>query len=158
MSTYNDGQQIRKTVFGNLVEKTAAVAASGSATDLFSVDGGSVWLIGLVGDVETVLVADTDIDIDFDPDDGGTDVALSTVLVADSDPTGTLYTLNSALTGGGIMIETLDVAYNAIFASPIFLTVGDIKLTSAGGGAGGGSIHWYAYWLPVDEGAALTAS
>ena len=158
MGTHNDGTQIRLASLGLQVEKTAAVAASGSSTDLFSVDGGNVWLLGLVGDVETVLVANTDLDIDFDPDDGGSDVAMSTVLVADSDPTGTLYTLNSALTGGGIMIETLDIAYNGMFASPFFLTVGDIKLVSAGGGAGGGSIHWYAWWLPIDEGATLTAS
>jgi len=158
MSTYNDPVEIRKAALGLQVEKTAAVAASGSATDLFSVDGGSIWLLGLIGDVETVLVADTDLDIDFDPDDGGTDVALSTTLVADSDPTGTLYTLNSALTGGGIGIESLDVAYNGMFASPFFLTVGDIKLTSGGGGAGGGSIHWYAYWLPADAGGVLSAA
>lgn len=144
-------------ILGRRATKAAAVAASGSSTDLFTVDGGSVLLQGFYGDVETALVADTDLDIAFDPDDGGTDVAMATVLVADSDPTGTLYRLNT--TAGGILIESLDISYNAVpLVTPIVLTLGDIKLNSAGGGAGGGLIRWYAFWTPIDDGATLAAA
>jgi hypothetical protein len=156
MSVLNPNRAFAQGIIGNVVTKVAAVPASGSSVDLFTVDGGSVLLLGFYGDVETALVADTDLDMAHDPDDGGTDVALATVLVADSDPTGTLYTLNP--TAGGILLETLDVTYNARLASPITLTVGDIKLNSAGGGAGGGSIRWYAAWIPWDDGATLTAA
>lgn len=141
---------------GVLVEKTAAVAASGAETDLFTVDGGNVLLIGFVGVVETALVADTDLIVEFDPDDGGSDVALATVLVADSDPTGSIYTLNT--TAGGTLLVGTDVGYNAILATPIVLTAGDIKLDSSGGGAGGGSVHWYLVYIALDEGASVTAA
>lgn len=156
MGTHNDGAQIKLAALGFQTEKTAAVAASGSSADLFSVDGGLVALLGLVGHVETVLPAATDLDVDFDPDDGGTDVVLSTIVEADTAATGTTFALNS--TNGGALIETLDIAHNFLLADPILLTNGDIKLTVAGGTGDGGSIHWYAFWLPVDEGAALTAS
>lgn len=155
MSVLNPNAAFTASVIGPPVHKTAAVPASGSSVDLFTVDGGSVLLTGFFGDVETALVADTDLDLAFDPDDGGTDVAMATVLVADSDPTGTIYRLNT--TAGGILIESLDISYNAILVTPIVLTLGDIKLNSAGGGAGGGSIRWYATWVPLDPGAALTA-
>lgn len=156
MSVLNPNRAFAQGVLGALVTKAAAVPASGASVDLFSVENGSVLLTGFYGDVETALVADTDLDLAFDPDDGGTDVALATVLVADSDPTGTLYRLNT--TAGGILIESLDVSYNAAsLATPITLTLGDIKLNSAGGGAGGGLIRWYAFWVPIDDGAVLVA-
>lgn len=156
MTVFIQGDQVRTIQAGIAVTKTAAVAASGSADDLFSIDDGAVILLGLVGEVETALVADTDLDVDFDPDDGGSDVALASTLVADSDAVGTMYTLNS--TNGGALVATLDVAYNALLADPIVLQEGDLKLVSSGGGAGGGSIKWTALYIPLETGASLTAA
>lgn len=160
MAQYNAGGQIRKAALGLTAETTAAVPASGSTDDLFTVDGGAVILLGFVGIVETALPANTDLSIQFDPDDGGSDVDLadsSTPLVADSDVTGTVYTLNT--TAAGDLVAATDVGYNGLLATPITLAdSGDIKLTSAGGGAGGGSIHWYCIWLPLETGATVTAA
>lgn len=155
MSTLQPFQAFTTSVLGARSVKAAAVPVSGASVDLFSVEGGSVLLTGFYGDVETALVADTDLDLAFDPDDGGSDVAMATVLVADSDPTGTLYALNS--TFGSTLLESLDVSVNAFRTLPITLTLGDIKLNSAGGGAGGGLIRWYAFWVPIDDGAVLVA-
>lgn len=160
MSVYINGESVRAAALGIKVEKTAAVPASGSTDDLFSVDGGAVILLGLVGVVETALPADTDLSIQFDPDDGGSDVDLadsSTPLVADSDVTGTIYTLNT--TAAGDLVAGTDVGYNGLLATPITLAdSGDIKLTSAGGGAGGGSIHWYVIYVPLETGAAISSA
>ena len=156
MSVYYGNGAVRGVGIGYQVETTAAVVASGSSADLFTVDGGNVWLLGLVGVVETVLVADTDLSIEFDPDDAGADVTLASTLIADSDPTGTVYALNP--TAGGALVATTDVGYNTLLATPILLTAGDVKLSSAGAGAGGGSIHWYAQWVAADAAAVLTAS
>ena len=155
MSVIIQGDQVRAISLGILVEKAAAVTADGDI-ELFVVSGGSVLLVGFYGDVETALPANTDLDIDFAPADGGTDVVLATTLVADSDPTGTLYTLNG--TAGGILIETLDIAHNAILESPIVLTEGTIFITKGGGGSAGGSIRWYCIYVPVDDGASVAAA
>ena len=156
MGTQNDGYQIRLASLGlQTVTAATAVDAAGT-TDIFSIDNGLVHLLGLLGHVTTAIPANTDIDVDFDPDDGGSDVVLSTIVVADSDPTGTMYALNS--TAGGTLLEDTDVSYNALLATPIVLSSGDLKITGAGGGAGGGAIVWYAWWVPIDEGASLTAS
>ncbi len=156
MTVTVDGASVRAVTQGVLVEKTIAVPASGASADLFTVDGGSVLLVGFWGDVETALPADTDLSIHFDPDDGGTNRDLATTLVADSDVTGSIYTLNT--TAGGALVVDLDIAFNAQLEEPIVLTVGDILHTSAGGGAGGGSIHWYVLYSPLDAAATMAAA
>lgn len=159
MSVWVDGESVRAAALGIKVEKTAAVPASGSTDDLFSVDGGAVMILDLYGIVETVLVADTDLSTQFDPDDGGSDVDLSdsaTPLVADSDATGTIYTHGATL--GADLVASTDVAVKSAIFPLVFADSGDIKLTSAGGGAGGGSIHWYLIYVPLETGAAVTAA
>jgi hypothetical protein len=150
---------IRQAVVGNITRRAAALPPADSATDdLFSVDDGAVILTGFVGYVTSALpAASIDFDIDLDPDDGGSDVALASTLVCDSDPIGTYYTLNT--TAGGALVATLDVAYNAILATPIVLDPGDIKLSTSGGGAIGTTarVRWAAMWLELDAGASLTA-
>jgi hypothetical protein len=142
---------------GLKVEKVAAVPASGSSVDLFSVDGGPVTLLGFMGIVETVLPANTDLSLHFDPDDGGANSDLATTLICDSDPTGTIYALNP--TAAGALVALTDVGYGGMIAIPITIAdSGDILLTSAGGGAGGGSIRWYCIYLPVEAGATITAA
>ena len=156
MTVMVDGASIRAVTQGILLEKTAAVPASGADVDLFTVDTGSVLLLGFWGDVESALPANTDLSVHFDPDDGGTNRDLATTLVADSDVTGSIYTLNT--TAGGALVVDLDIAFNAILEEPIVLTVGDILHTSAGGGAGGGSIHWYILYAPLDADATMAAA
>ncbi len=156
MTVMVDGASVRAVTQGILVETTVAVPVSGSSADLFTVDGGSVLLVGFWGDVESALPADTDLSIHFDPDDLGTNLDLATTLVADGDVTGSIYTLNP--TAGGALVVGLDIAFNAILEDPIVLTVGDILHPSAGGGAGGGSIHWYVLYSPLDADATMAAS
>ncbi len=157
-SVWVDGESVRAAALGIKVEKTAAVAATGGSTDLFSITGGAIYLIDLVGIVETDLVANTDLDMAFDPDDGGSDVVLGTALVADSDVTGTMYALNT--TFGGVLIATLDADQLGLLSGKVIRIAdsGDIKLNSTGGGAGGGLIHWYLTYLPIETGAAVAAS
>ncbi len=156
MTVMVDGASVRAVTQGILLEKTAAVPASGASVDLFTVDTGSVLLVGFWGDVEDAVPANTDLSIHFDPDDGGANVDLATTLVADGDVTGSIYTLNP--TAGGALVVGLDVAYNAVLEDPIVLTLGDVLLTSAGAGAGGGSIHWYVLYAPLDAAATMAAA
>jgi len=152
MSTYNEGAQIRLAALGLQVDRAAATIAADQ--DLFSVDGGAVQLLGLLGTVTVEIGGGSaDLEIDLDPDDGGANVALSTLLLVDGDVTGTMYTLNP--TAGGALVATLDVAYNAQLAIPITLTAGDIWLDV--GGTEAGEVKWSVWYLPIDTGAAITA-
>ena len=122
--------------------------------DIFSIDGGPILLTGFLGHVTTAIEnVSVDIELDLDPDDGGSNVTLSTILVIDNDATGTMYTLNT--TFGGVMIATLDYAENASLATPLALAPGDIVLDE--GGAGTGEIEWFATYVPLVKTATLTA-
>ncbi len=52
MTVVVDGASVRAVTQGILLENTAAVPASGASADLFTVDTGSVLLVGFYGDVE----------------------------------------------------------------------------------------------------------
>lgn len=152
MSVLNPGDAFTKSVLGIPVRRAAATIAADQ--DLFSIDGGLVAVTGFVGRVTVAVGAGSqDIEIDFDPDDGGSNVALSTLLLIDSDPVGTLYTLNA--TAGGALVEGLDVAYNAALAVPIVMGPGDIVLDVTGTEAG--EIEWYLTYVPITLGAQVTA-
>jgi len=156
MGTYLDASQLVAASLGQLTKKTATVVASGATDDLFSIDGGPILLHYFAGVVTTAIAANTDFDVDFDPDDGGSNVALASKLVADSDVTGTVYTLNA--TNGGALVAGTDIGYNGWLADPITFTDGDILLTVTGGTGAAGVIDWYAIWSPLTDGAALTAA
>jgi hypothetical protein len=153
MATGIAGEDIFTITQGIRVHRPTATTAADQ--DLFSIDGGNVLLLGFLGEVTTAIGAGSqDFEIDHDPDDGGSNVALSTLLLVDGDVTGTLYTLNP--TNGGALVATTDVAYNVMLADPIALTPGDIVLDVTGTEAG--SVEWWVWYVPIDVGASITAS
>jgi hypothetical protein len=157
MSVHYDADNIRAISLGLRVRRaTALPPASGASQDLFTVDGGQVLLIGLVGYV-TVAIPNESIDFDLalDPDDGGSDVVLATLLAVDNSAIGSFFSLNT--TGGGALVASLDISRNARLAAPILLDPGDIKLNVAGGGAIGTTarVRWDAVYVPWDDEATL---
>lgn len=155
MAVLQSQNSIAQVIAGNRTERATATVAADQ--DLFSVDGGSVLLLGFWGEVTTAIGGGSqDLAVVFDPDDGGANVVLAdtaTPLAVDADPTGTIYTLNP--TAAGDLVATTDVAYNAILSTPILLTEGDIVLDVTGTEAG--SVKWTALWIAAEAGAALTA-
>ena len=153
MSVIIQGDEVRAIALGIKVSRATATVAADQ--DLFSIDGGRILLLGFVGEVTTVIGGGSqDFEIDLDPDDGGTNVALSTLVAVDADATGTQYSLNT--TAGGALVAELDVSYNGILATPIILKEGDIVLDVTGTEAG--SVKWDALYVPIDDGASLSAS
>lgn len=153
MSVLNPNESFAKGILGVPVKRATATVAADQ--DLFSVEGGAVLLTGFLGRVTTAIGAGSqDLELDFDPDDGGSNVALSTLVLVDAAPIGQLFTLNT--TAGGALVSTLDVAYNVKLATPILLgQAGDIVLDVTGTEAG--SVEWFAWYVPVDPGAVMVA-
>ena len=152
MSVIIQGDQVRAITQGILVSRAASTVAAD--IDIFSVDGGRVILLGLIGQVTVEIGAGSqDLELDLDPDDGGTNVTLATLVAADGDVVGTTYTLNP--TAGGALVALLDVAYNAILQDPIILPAGDIVLDVTGTEAG--EIKWDLLYSPLDNGASVSA-
>lgn len=148
----------RTGVAGVFVSRTAALPpASGASSDLFSTTG-QVLLTSFFGLVTAAIPNESlDFTIDLDPDDGGTDVALATLLAVDNTAVGTWLVLNE--TPGGALVADLDVSNSLALAAPLALVAGDIKLTCAGGGAIGSTarIAWGLTYIPLSADGAVVA-
>lgn len=151
--------RIRDGYLGRGIIRPAALPpATGVSADLFSIDGGSVLITALWGYVSVAIPnVSLDFDLALDPDDGGADVVLATLLAVDNASTGTFYQLNT--TAGGALVASVDVAYNARLATPIAMDVGDIKLNVAGGGAVGTTarVRWGLTYISLDDTARVVA-
>jgi hypothetical protein len=148
----------RTGVLGVLSSRAAALPpATGASTDLFSVTG-EVLVTGFWGLV-TVAIPNVSLDftLDHDPDDGGTDVPLATLLAVDNTAVGTWFTLNP--TPGGALVAAVDVATGVDLEIPLALVAGDVKLTSAGGGAVGTTarVEWGLSYLPLSSDGSVVA-
>jgi hypothetical protein len=152
--------RIRAAVLGTTAIRTAALPpATGTSQDLFSVDAGSVLLLGFWGHVDVAIPnVVLSFDLAHDPDDGTSDVALATATSVQNKGIGTYATLNSTA-GGALVVSAVDVAYGVRLAVPIALDAGNIKVNSTGGGAIGTTarVSWGAIWVPLSNTGVLTA-
>ncbi len=152
MSQFNPAASFQNFGVGIVVHRAAETILAD--VDIFSIDGGPVLLTGFLGHVTVDIGSGSaDIEFDLDPDDGGSNVTLSTILVIDGDVAGTMYTLNTSF--AGVAIATLDHALNASLEVPIALAAGDIVLDRSGSEAG--EIEWFATYIPLVKTATLTA-
>lgn len=159
MTTHYDARSVRASALGISVSRAAALPpADGASADLFSIDDGLVLLVAFWGQV-TVAIPNVslDFDIDFDPDSGGSDVVLASLLAVDNHQAGIFYSLNT--TAGGALVSSADVSRNGVLAAPILLPAGNIRLDVAGGGAIGTTarVKWTAVYVPLDNAAVLSA-
>ncbi len=152
MSQFNPAASFQNFGVGIVVHRATATVAADQ--DLFSIDNGPILLTGFLGHVTTDIGGGSqDIEFDLDPDDGGSNVTLATILLIDGDVAGTMYTLNTSF--AGVAIATLDHALNASLEVPIALVAGDIVLDVTGTEAG--SVEWFAMYTPLTATSTLTA-
>lgn len=140
-------------------QATALPPADTVSRDIFSIDGGRILVTGLLGEVTVAIPASSiDFDIAHDPDSGGSNVALATALVCDSDAAGTMYVLNDTF-GGALVTSTADYLLNAALEEPFVLGPGDIVWTTTGSGTIGTTarVKWDIWYTPVDAAAVVTA-
>ena len=150
--------RIAADVRGLTVHRAAALPpATGATADLFSISG-RVLLTGFWGFVTVAIPNESlDLTLDFDPDDGGSDVAMATLLAVDNTAVGTWFVLND--TTGGALVADLDMSDGTSLALPLALWAGDIKATMAGGGAIGTAarVAWSLTYVPLSADGAIVA-
>lgn len=151
MSTLIQGSQVRSLVLGSRVEKaTGTLAAATSA--LFTVSGGKVLVTSIVGEVTTAITVANSYKLQHNPTTGTTkDLCAATDIGTTDTPAGNLLgfqglTGDSILTGPGA-VPTIKQS--------IVLTAGSIEQVSAGTD---GAITWVLTYVPLDDGASVTAA
>jgi len=158
MTNFSEGYQLRKLLLGTQVIKSWTLPASATTNTLFTVSGGLVAIMGLVGQVTTLIGATaTTLALGMGaPGVGGTldTDGLGTATAITSQEVGTLIGLQaSSGLGGAVAVGSL--AGSGVFlTTPIVVNSATITATTSAN-AGGGVINWYVHYIPIDAGASV---
>lgn len=121
---------------------------------LFTVTGGRILLVGLVGEVTTVIQTQANATkLKFNPSATGADQDLCATLDITADPVGELYTISGTV--GDAMRSDLLIG-NPYMTTPLLLSEGDIELDCAASNTG--SVSWSIIYVPWDAGAEVAAA
>ena len=155
MTVMPDRAGVRSTHIGIAVDRATAALPATTTADIFSVDGGRVLVTGLIGEITTVIQTQAcNLSIVHDPDNGGSNVTLASTLDVSADAVASNYVLNTTA-GGALVNSAANIAYGAKLAVPFVLDVGDIALTTSATNTG--SVQWTVFYVPLDDGATITA-
>lgn len=134
------------------VTRATADVFTGSAVPLFSVAGGRVLLMAILGEVTTIIAAGANnFKLQSNPTTGTTS-DLCANLDIDADEAGTLYSITGVPADAMLRGESGSVR---IPAGPVVLPIGDIEALSAGNVSG--SAKFDVWYIPLDSGARMVA-
>jgi hypothetical protein len=139
------------------VRPTGNLAQTGDL-ELFRISGGKVRILGIYGEVTTVIQTQANATkLKHNPDGTGSDVDLCATLDITADAVRTIYTIVGVL-ATAMKSTTLGVVVPAdnIPAPGIVLDEGAIELDCAASNTG--QVQWTVEWVPVDPGANLAYS
>lgn len=144
----------RELTTGIRVDRATDTLPQTADEALFTITGGRVLVVGLVGEVTTVIQTQANnTKIKFNPDATGADQDLCAVLDITADPVGELYTISGTV--GDAMRSDLLIG-NPYMANPLLLSEGAIELDCAASNTG--SVSWSVIYVPWDTGAEIAAA
>lgn len=153
MSVLLDSDAFAKSIFGLAVNRATATLPQTAAGTLFTVAGGRVAVLGIVGEVTVAIQAQANATKLQSVPTTGTTVDLCATLDINGKEVGTLF----GITG---TFATAMVGANAgagvMCATPVVVPIGAIKLNCAASNTG--SVKWQIRYAPLDSGASVVAA
>lgn len=144
----------RNVTLGVRVVRNTADVLTGSAVALFNIPSGRVFVTAIIGEVSTIIGTGTtpDAKFQFNPVVGTTTDLCATTQIND-DEVGTLYTITGIPTDA--LIATSGHVGRGMTVAGIFLDEGDIEFICDENVSG--SIAFTLYYIPIGDGATVTA-
>jgi len=142
-----------KVLHGQKVSKATAALPQTADVALFTITGGRIFLVMILGEVTTVIQTQANnTKLKFNPTATGADQDLCAVLSITADAVGELYTIT------GIVADALrsDLLIGQAMTNYLVLSEGDIELDCAASNTG--SVGWDMWWIPLDDGATVVAA
>ena len=148
---YRDG--ITTVGLGFHVAKASATVPNASVQDLFTVTGGRILVMCLVGEVTTIMGATANnTKINSNPTTGTTAIVASN-LATENDEAGTLYHVE----GDGTALVGVNAGFcPCLIHVPWICPVGTIELET--GGNNTGATKWDIWYFPLDVGASVASA
>jgi hypothetical protein len=155
MSNLLGSAAARQTVLGTRVQRAAALLPATTQAAIFTIATGKVLVTGLIGEVVVVMPATTNtLQIAGNPT-AGTDVTWTTAVSTASKEAGSVISLG--LTAGGALQVANAGAGNSIGPTGYVAQIGTIDLITTGTAATG-TVKWTLTYVPIDDGATVTAA
>lgn len=153
MSVLIQGDQLRTLLYGTKVDRATATLPQTATGALFTVAGGRILLTSIVGEVTTVLGATaTNAKLVSTPTTG-TAVDLCAVLAVASKEVGTLFGIT------GLFSDALvgaNAGASVVPRNAVVVPIGSIGLSTSANNTG--SVKWSITYVPLDNGASVTAA
>lgn len=151
MTTYNDGSQIRKVLFGTVVSKAYTPLVVETKT-LFTVSG-LCAITSLWGVVTTAITVANTVKLQANPTTGTTgDLCAATDIGTTDTPAGDLLGFQG-LKGDSLLFG---IGVVPTIKQPLIIAAGTIEQVTATGADGG--ITWYLTYVPMADGATIVAA
>lgn len=154
------GRQLRYLDLGYHVVEPAAVLPATATGHLFTVAGGRIIVTALVGTCTTVCTSTaTTVSVGSTPTTGtASNTGLCTAVAITSAEVGTLVSLPSGAKGA-LVVGTGATAGGAVQvqggAAGYVVNIGTIDITTSATNTG--AFKWDLWYLPLDDGASVTA-
>lgn len=155
MTIMQSGGGLRLALLGNKVDRAAATLPASTNTAYFTIAGGRILLLALIGEVTTLVQTQTDNAKWISTPTVGTAVDICAVLNITASEVGALFSItglfSDAMTG-------LPAGAGAVsgMARQVILPVGTLRFSCSATNTG--ATKWSAFWLPIDDGATLVAA
>lgn len=144
---------LRLAMLGNKVDRATATLPQTAAAAIFTIAGGRVLLTHIVGEVTTAIQNQANnTKLTANPTTG-TSVDMCAVLSIANDEVGCLYSITGV--PADAMIGT-NAGLVPDMAKSLILPIGTIDLDCAASNTG--SVKWTAFYVPLDDGATITAA
>lgn len=156
MTVMIQGSQLRTLLQGVRVKTSAKTVPQNAAQSLFNVTGGRVLVTAVYGEVTTVIGGTTpNLKVTYSPT-SGTDTDLCTATAITADAVNTHYSLPAAV-GTGLQVSA-NVGHVVANQPPGHLVdTGTIDAHVSAADATG-AIEWTLFYVPIDDGAAVSAA
>ncbi len=142
---------------GFRVDKAEGATVANGETTLFTIGTGRVLITQIVGEVTTVIQTQaTVVKLVYDPTAAGSDVDLCATLDLTADPAGELYSIVGDFSVAMVSLRNAIESDAMMEMRGIILCPGEIHQDSGAGSTGG--IKWALWYIPLDDGANVTAA
>ena len=155
MAVYNatTAAALTGTILGTRVDRATAALPQTAAAALFTVTGGRVAIMAILGEVTTVIQTQANNTKLVANPTAGTSVDLCAVLNISADEVGCLYGVTGTV---GDALIGVNAGYAPLPARPLVVAAGTIDLDCAASNTG--SVKWSIWYAPLDDGAVVTAA
>jgi hypothetical protein len=155
MSVLNDPVAFRKAIYGLKVDRNAASLPQTAQTAYFTVAGGRVLLLAMIGEVTTIIQAQaTTVQLIATPTTG-TAVNLSNA-TGDINGKEVGSTIALATTLGGTLVVNSAGATVLPLVNSFVVRTGTIDFKT--GASSTGATKWSLFYVPLDDGASVVAA